>query len=69
MSVQIQELFERARQCFAKAHTCGDAQEKRELQKIGDRLLKEAHDLANIQDGWPATRKPKSSFFRQPVKS
>lgn len=52
MARKIQELFERARECYAQAHTSLDADEKRKLQLIGDQLLQEAHDLADRNADW-----------------
>lgn len=46
MQVTIQELLERARECFVQAQACKNAGAKRKLELIGDQLLQEAHDLA-----------------------
>ena len=67
MEKRIQDLFERARQCYAQAHVTSDQQAKQALQEVGDQLLKEAHGIADRNPIWaPEPRKPDTVPSQEP---
>jgi hypothetical protein len=51
MAIHIEELFERAKQCFALALVSSDVDVKQTFEQIGDQLLNEAHELSDRIEG------------------